>query len=171
MTMWSRAFRMVDRWLGAVEKGGAVVALLAILGLSLYEIVARNTGLFAPSWVDPLRRQLVLWGGLFGAAWAVRVEAHIRFDFIQPRLKGKAAVAARWAVAAAGASVCVSLARAALHFTNSERGGSTRIAGMPAWAFTTILPVAFLLMALHFLVAAASPAEAGGETEEDPRRS
>ncbi len=150
--MFVRGLKRVDRVLGAVEKGGVVAALALILLLSLYEIVARNLGIHAPPWVDPLRRQLVLWGGLLGAVLAVRAQAHIRFDFIQPRLSGRFAVAARWVVSGAGTVVCFFLARGSLVFVQTERGGVSTVAGVPAWIFASIIPVAFFLMAIHFVL-------------------
>ncbi len=133
------------------EAGGVVVALFGMIVLSLFEIITRNAGLYAPLWVDPLRRQLVLWGGLLGAALASRAQAHIRFDFVQPRLKGRVAAGTRWLLSLAGAGVCVSLARSSWRFVETEQGGSADIGGIPAWIFATISPVAFGLMAFHFL--------------------
>ncbi len=158
-----RVLRKVDRLLGALETGGAVTSLGLILGLSLYQVVTRNVGWHAPSWVDPVIRQLVLWGGLLGATLAVRTQAHIRFDFVQPHLSGGTARAVQWVVSLAGAGVCLLLARASFDFVLTERGSSTTIAGIPGWVFPSVIPLSFVLMSVHFLFLPAIPAGSSAE--------
>ncbi len=146
------AARRVLDWLDALEN-----ALIALLALSLVvlagaQIVMRlaDQGLV---WLDPVLRVLVLWVGLLGAVAAARKDKHINLDVIGRLLSGRALVAARFLTMWFAAAVCVLLVKSSLSLIALDReSGTTVLTGIPMWWAELILPVAFSLLALRFLL-------------------
>jgi TRAP-type C4-dicarboxylate transport system permease small subunit len=163
-----RLLGRIDAFFARLEKG-AVVALLALMVLAAFsQIVLRNllgTGFAA---AEPLVRYLVLWVGFLGAALAVRQGRHITIEItglIKPGAGGRLrAVLPHFT----STLVCALLTYAAVKFVQDEAQiGNRTFLDLPAWIPELILPLAFGLMTLRFLLAflaavsgrAAAPAE------------
>lgn len=124
---------------------------LILLGAS--QIVLRNFLSIGFAWGDGLMRLAVLWLGLLGALAASRDGRHITMGavtrFLPQRLQIAAGVGADWF----GAVISAALSWYAWQFVSDSREfGDTMLGDVPAWWLQVIMPVAFALIALQFLV-------------------
>jgi TRAP-type C4-dicarboxylate transport system permease small subunit len=149
-----RLVRRLERSLVLMELGVAMVAFIAMLALSLFDIVGRNFFYATFPGGDMILRQLVLWVALPGAALAVAGQQHLHLDpaNLAARPRWKRAVSLPFNLASS--AVCALLATAGWRFWYGEwqysHDGAWLLAGMGV-----ILPVAFGLLTLHFLLRAA----------------
>jgi TRAP-type C4-dicarboxylate transport system permease small subunit len=141
-----RAARAVETWL--------IVAILAgLILLGAGQIVLRNFFSIGFAWSDGLARLAVLWLGLLGALAASRDGRHITMGalarWLTPRWRVAAGVTGDWF----GAVVSAALAYFAWQFVSDSREfGDTLLGDVPAWWLQSIMPVAFALIALQFVV-------------------
>lgn len=131
-----------------------LVAMLALMVLlAALQIVLRNffdTGIFG---TDQLLRLLVLWVAFLGAVAASREGKHIQIDIVARWLPDRirAAVAALTDLFTVG--VCLVLAWQGLRFMQDAReSGEMAFRSLPVWVAESILPLAFALIALRYLL-------------------
>lgn len=151
-----RALVRVERMLVKVELGVAALAFVAMLGLSLADIVGRNLFHATLPDGDLLLREGVLWVALPGALMAVAARRHLALD---PANLAARAGWRRWTTLpfnGLAAVVCALLAHAAWTWWQDEF--QTAGSAWQAWS-GALLPVAFGLMALHFVLRALLPPE------------
>lgn len=144
-------FARLESRLVRVEKTFAALSILAILGLSLSEIIARNVFHQGVSGADTAIRHLVLWVAFFGAVLAVSDNRHVKVDVAVVWLpKNFLAWVAR-PFSAFAAVVCGMLAMAGYTFWHEEW---LAVPPDEKWvaAMLVILPLGFGLLALHFLL-------------------
>jgi len=104
------------------------------------------------SWAAELERILVLWLGFIGAVVASREGRHIRIDIAAHLLPGRFLAPCGRLVALLAAGIAGMLGTAAVRFVLDEaRYGTAIVFGLPSWLPLTVLPIAFFLMAFHFL--------------------
>jgi TRAP-type C4-dicarboxylate transport system permease small subunit len=175
---------------GPVKTAGRLFALLhwledailvSVLGtmilLGAAQILMRNLLGEGLAWGDPLLRVLVLWAALVGAMVAARSDAHIRIDvlhqFLPARLKPWVDAVLRLATAA----ISFTLAWVSARFVLDEReygvtafGGVPGIGDVPAWVCELIIPIAFTVLGLRYLLLALRPslAPAGPDAPVGP---
>ena len=76
---------MVDRVLGIL-----LIVLMVVLVLDVvWQVLARYVVKSPSSFTDELSRFLLIWVGLFGAAYALGKKKHLAIDLLPNRLKGK----------------------------------------------------------------------------------
>lgn len=148
-----RACRWLEQALTRVELGAALLAFAAMLALSVADIIGRNLFHATLPGGDLILRQLVLWVALPGAALAVAAQRHIHLDpanlATRPRWKKWTAIPFNLAAAL----VCARLTHAAWAYWLDEWQYQSVEAVWLAW-MGLILPIAFGLLALHFLLRA-----------------
>jgi len=156
----------VARVLGVVntiENWLIALLALALVLLSGLQIVLRllEHGLV---WLDPLLRVLVIWVALLGAVAAARQDKHISLDLIGRLLHGRGVRVARVFAFGFAALAAFTLLRASLGLIEMDRESGTTLFGtVPTWWAELILPVAFGLLALRFVLRAfAAPEREGG---------
>ena len=145
--------RRIEDWLLAI-----LVLLLVVLAGG--QIVLRDFFHTGISWADPLMRQLVLWTGMLGALAAVRDEKHIALDVLQRFLSPLVQKIARILTFGFAAAICAALAWYSYVMLGVDYASATQssaFASLPAWIPETILPTAFGLMALRFILRAFLP--------------
>ena len=146
--------RRLEHGLVTLELGIAVLAFIAMLALSFLDIVGRNLFYATLPGGDLILRQLVLWVALPGAALAIAAQRHLHLDpanlAARPGWKRRAAIPFNLASSA----VCALLAFAAWRFWYGEWQFSHDDARLLV-GLGVILPAAFSLMTLHFLLRAA----------------
>ncbi len=129
-----------------------------LLGLSLYQIVARNvfdSGLY---WGDPLLRVLVLWLAMIGAMLASRGDGHIKIDVLNHYLPAGAQRKVTRVSSALSAAVCFIAAWYGLLFVVDERQyGDIAFANVPVWWCESIIPLGLGIIGLRFLLQVWSP--------------
>ncbi len=124
---------------------------LVLLGAA--QIVLRNYFSISFAWGDGLARLAVLWLGLLGALAASRDGRHITMGALTRVLPPKLRIVAGVAADAFGAIVSAALAWYSLLLViDSREFGGTLLVDLPAWWLQSIMPVAFSLMTLQFIV-------------------
>jgi TRAP-type C4-dicarboxylate transport system permease small subunit len=148
-----RACRWLEQALTRIELGAALFAFVVMLALSVADIVGRNLFHATLPGGDLVLRQLVLWVALPGAALAVAAQRHLHLDpanlMTRPRWQ-------RWTAIPfnlVAALVCALLTHAAWAYWLDEWQYQSAEAVWLAW-MSLILPVAFGLLTLHFLLRA-----------------
>ena len=131
--------------------------LMAIL-LACAQILLRNffdSGIF---WADSALRVLVLWIGMIGAMYASRKNKHIRIDILSHYLPQKIRNNIWRITEILTAIVCGIAAYFSIEFIKYEyEDGLIAFANVPVWLCETIIPVAFIVMALRYFVYAFMP--------------
>ena len=148
-----RACRWLEQALTRIELGAALLAFAAMLALSAADIIGRNLFNATMPGGDLVLRQLVLWVALPGAALAVAAQRHLHLDpanlAARPRWKKLTAIPFNLAAAL----VCALLTRAAWAYWQDAWQYQSTDAVWLAW-MGLILPLAFGLLALHFVLRA-----------------
>lgn len=141
------------RLLHALEDGILIVLLTAMLLLGVTQILLRNFFDSGLLWAGPLLRVMLLWVGMLGAMVASRQDKHIAIDVLS-RLVGE-----RWrpwlrmATDLFASVVCATVAYYAVRFVLDEMTYATPgFAGIPAWMLETVIPLAFGVIALRYLI-------------------
>jgi len=141
------------RALHRLEDALLAALLLAMVVLAPLQIVLRDAFDAGISWVDPLLRVLVLWVGMLGALAASRDGRHITIDVLSRLLPDRSRAAAAALTSLFAAAVSGLVAWHAARFVLTEyRFESTAFSGVPAWMLQSILPFAFGMIALRYLL-------------------
>ena len=138
-----------------VEDGILVVLLCLMIGVAALQILLRNFFGAGIVWGDMLVRVLVLWVGLVGAMAAARQNKHISIDLVARYLPAGLNLPAKTFVELFTTVICSLASYYSFVFVRSEfyEGGSA-FAQVPVWMCALIIPVAFAVMALRYLVMA-----------------
>ncbi|MEW6502268.1 MAG: TRAP transporter small permease subunit [Thermodesulfobacteriota bacterium] len=139
-----------------LEDGFLCLLLAVTTGLACWQIVLRFFFAGGLVWADGLLRYLVLWSGLFGAVIATREGRHIAIDIVSHLVPGAFMPSLRLVIDLFSALVSGVLTWAAVVFVQNERlyGGEFLLA-IPFWGWNLVFPIAFGLITLRFLAAAA----------------
>ena len=141
------------RVLEVVEDALLILILAGMMVLAAGQIVARNVVGSGMLWADPALRVMVLWVGLIGAMVATRYDKQISVDavsrFLPDRWKAIVRVVTDLFTAAVSAVVAWNAWRLA---QDDRAAGTTLFASVPLWVCELILPVAFSVIALRYLV-------------------
>lgn len=147
--LFGRALRL----LGSLENVLLVVLLAVMIGLAAWQILARNLFDTAVLWGDPLLRTLVLWVGFLGAVAAARDDRQINVDVIS-RFAGEPwRSRIRVVTDLFTAAVSGFLAWQAVRFVKDAVAyDEIAFASVPLWLTAAILPLAFGLLAVRYLL-------------------
>jgi TRAP-type C4-dicarboxylate transport system permease small subunit len=144
------------RMTALVEDALLVLILAAMVGLAATQIILRNLFDGAILWADPMLRVGVLWVGMIGAMVATRSDKQISVDavsrFLPARWKARVRVITDLFTAVVSAVVAWSALRLVL---DDRASGMTAVAFVPVWVCEVVLPVAFGVIALRYLLFAA----------------
>lgn len=117
------------------------------------QIVLRNLFDASLAWGDPLLRMGVLWVGLLGALAASRANEQITVDVLSRWLTGRLHSAASVVASFFTATVAGVLAYHAGRFVAFDREAGVRgVAELPAWLFESVMPFAFGMIAVRYLL-------------------
>jgi TRAP-type C4-dicarboxylate transport system permease small subunit len=153
MTGLAAILARCTRALARAQDAVLVVLLVVLILMTGGQILARNLFGTGMADMDSIARLLVLWLGMTGAMIASRDRKQIKIDILTHRLTIRARRAARTAADLFTAIVCGLVAWHSIRFVLLEwNAGSTSIAGIPTWLAASILPIAFTLIAVHYLI-------------------
>ena len=142
----------IDR-LHRAEDGLLVILLSSMIVLAGTQIFLRNFFDSGFVWIDPLLRILVLWLGLIGATVAARHNKHIRIDLLSMYFERNTHRLIQALVAQISAWTCLVIAWYGFDWIKLDYAdGMTSFAGIPAWAVEIIIPLAFALIGLRYLL-------------------
>lgn len=143
--------RWLDHWLARLEGAAVACILLGILGLGLFQILARNLWSGGVFWIDELLQQAVLWLLFLGASLATRERRHLHIEGFSRLLPGVWQPYITMVIHTTALVICALLCQAAWRFVSLERQAGTMLAfGVPTWAVQSIMPLTFLTMTLRF---------------------
>ncbi len=144
-----------------------VLILAAMVILSATQIVLRNLFDSAILWADPMLRVAVLWVGMIGAMVATRSDKQISVDavsrFLQSRMKARVRIITDLFTAIVSGVVAWSAYRLVL---DDRAAGVTAIAFVPVWVCEAIIPVAFGVIAIRYLLYAIKHMKLSVDREE-----
>ena len=147
-------------WLQRLETYLLATLVLVLVLVAGAQIVLRDFFDTGISWGDPLMRSLVLWTGMLGALAAVRDDKHIALDVLQRYVSPAAQRIARVLTLGATAILCAMMAfysYSLVEIDLAESAQTGAASAVPAWLPESILPIAFVLMALRFALRAFAP--------------
>jgi len=150
-----RFWERLDETIGILEKT-LMVLFLGLMVLSAFaQIALRNLLGIGLSWPEPLVRYLVLWVGFIGASLAAREGRHITIEIVKLR---SSASGRRYLPALSqgcAAAVCAMMTWAAIKFVRDDAQiGNRTFLDLPTWGLEMIIPAAFAIMSLRFLLRA-----------------
>jgi TRAP-type transport system small permease protein len=143
---------------GRVLDGLMLAACLLLLAMTLIicaDVITRNTGLGGIAWSGEVSENIIYLITLMAAPWLLRQGQHIRVDILLRALPGKTAWLMEWAGDILGLAC-------SLYFVwygwqalaASYVAGAVTIKTLvtPEWWMLAPLPVAFLLLAIEFVL-------------------
>jgi TRAP-type C4-dicarboxylate transport system permease small subunit len=149
----ARALEVVHR----VEDAALALLLGLMILLAPLQIFLRNFFDAGITWADPMLRVLVLWVGLLGAVAASRGDRHITIDILSKLISERARAAVGFATGLFTAAISAIVAYHAGRFVASEHAyQSVAFSGIQAWIFEIIIPFAFGVIALRYLLGCTS---------------
>jgi TRAP-type C4-dicarboxylate transport system permease small subunit len=145
-----RAFRLLHR----AEDSLLVAMLGGMVLLASTQILLRTGFDSGIDWADSMLRMMVLWLGMVGASVASRSNKHIRIDLISGLLNRQLNLLLQGTVSLISAAVCILIAWHGARWVRLEyEDQMDGFAGIPAWVFEAIIPIAFMLIGLRYALA------------------
>lgn len=136
------------------ENAALVLTLSAMILLGTTQIILRNFFDSGFGWADEALRLMVLWVAMFGAVAASREQRHITIDVLSRVLPDNAKAWVAIIVDALTAATTLILAWYSWIFVAESYEYQDRVLNdLPAWLFQSVLPVAFFLIAYHYVIA------------------
>lgn len=144
-----------ERALRRVESALLVALLGGMIGVAVYQVLARNlfdTGL---AWGDPMVRVALLWVTMIGGMAAASSDRHIRIDLVARFASERAN---RWIsrlTSVFTALVCFVLAWFSVTLVLWDyRDGTSGFGAVPAWVCELVMPLGAGIIGLRYLLRA-----------------
>ena len=142
-----------------LEDSFLVMLLGSMIFLAVTQIVLRNFFDSGLQWIDPLLRLLVLWVGMAGAMVATRKDRHISIDVFTRSMSTRVQLTVRVFTDVFTCLVAAIIAYHAGRLVLMDREAeSIAFAAIPSWVCELILPLAFGVIALRYLIFAVTHA-------------
>jgi TRAP-type C4-dicarboxylate transport system permease small subunit len=136
-----------------LEDSFLIMLLGSMIFLAVTQIVLRNVFDSGLQWIDPLLRLLVLWVGMAGAMVATREDHHISIDVFTRSMSTHVQQAVRVFTDVFTCLVAAIIAFHAVRLVQMDREAeSIAFAAIPSWVCELILPLAFGVIALRYLI-------------------
>jgi len=149
----ARTVARLLRMTHALEDSFLVMLLGSMIILAITQIVLRNFFDSGLQWIDPLLRLLVLWVGMAGAMVASRMNHHISIDVFTRNMSKRVQLAVRIFTDVFTCLVTAIIAYHAGRLVLMDReADSIAFAAIPSWVCELILPLAFGVIALRYLI-------------------
>jgi TRAP-type C4-dicarboxylate transport system permease small subunit len=130
-----------------------IIMLALMVLLAATQILLRNFFHTSIHGADDLLRLLVLWVAFLGAVAASREGKHIHVDAIARWLPGRSKPAVHAVTDLFTVGVCSVLAWESLRYVLTSRtSGELAFGALPVWVAASILPLAFTLIGLRYLL-------------------
>ncbi|MCY4656528.1 MAG: TRAP transporter small permease [Gammaproteobacteria bacterium] len=122
-----------------------------MLGVAVFQIVARNFFDAGFAAGDELVRMAVLWLTMVGSMAAAREKKHIRIDVLERFLPVMLQTVIDRLVCLATALVCAGIGYFSITFIQWEiMDGSVGVGAIPAWILELIIPISAFMMAMRY---------------------
>lgn len=145
--------RNLNQIIHVVEDSLLITLLVSMILLASSQIVLRNFLEIGIIWADPLLRVLVLWTGLIGATIASRDNKHIRIDLISRFFNKRVHLASQVFIGLFTSTVCAIIAWHGSRWVYMDfKDQLTGFADLPSWILEAIIPIAFGLIAIRYMI-------------------
>ncbi len=145
--------KSLNRAIHLLEDSLLISLLVSMILLASGQILLRNFFDMGIIWVDPLLRVLVLWTGLIGATVASRENKHIRIDLLSRFISKRLHLITQVFIGLFTASVCAIISWYGAGWVIMDyQDKLTGFAGLPSWVLEVIIPIAFGLIAVRYLI-------------------
>ena len=136
-----------------IEDGILISLLLVMILMAVLQIFLRNLFDSGILWGDPFVRVTVLWIGLIGAMIASRNNHHISIDVVSKFLTETLKKISSLLTQLFTAAICGVMTYYSTTFVLLEKeDGINAFASVPVWMCESIIPVAFGVMALRYVI-------------------
>jgi TRAP-type C4-dicarboxylate transport system permease small subunit len=136
-----------------IEDSVLIGLLLVMIFIAVFQIILRNLFDSGMNFGDELIRILVLWISLVGAMVASRNNNHINIDLVSRYLPNPVKKFSTVLVGIFTALICAAMAYFSLDFVMLEKSeGIIAFSGIPAWVCESIIPLAFAVISLRYLL-------------------
>ena len=141
-----------------LESALLVGLLGAMIGVAVYQVVARNLFDAGLVWGDPMVRVALLWVTLVGGMAASASDRHIRIDLVARFASPALARHLGRLTSAFTAVICFALAWFSVTLVLWDyRDGTPGFGIVPAWVCELVIPVGAGVMGLRYLVRSVAP--------------
>lgn len=141
------------KFLHFLEDSSLVSLILALLVLSVMQIVLRNLGIAGFMWAETATRVLVLWMAFFGAMRASRIRNHIAIDVVSHYAPLPLQRVLHFIVCISCAVICGIAAYYSWDFVRDEyQSGMIAFLNIPVWLTEAIIPFGLSIITLRFIL-------------------
>lgn len=149
----SKSEHRVLQIIARIEDGLLVLLLSSMIILAGMQIILRNVFSTGFTETDAILRVLVLWVGMLGAVVASRERRHIAIDILSRYLSDKHKQYSEVLIDVFVVIVCSLLATHSMRMLLVDYAEKTiAFSGVPTWLLESILPVAFSVITLRYLM-------------------
>ena len=146
-------FKSLYRAIHVFEDSLLIFLLISLIVLASGQIALRNIFEIGFVWLDPLLRVLVLWTGMIGATVASRDNKHIRIDLVSRFFPKRTRIGMQVFVGLFTAFICAVIAWYGANWVLLDyQDKLTGFSDVPSWMLEIIIPLAFGLIALRYLI-------------------
>ncbi len=143
----------IGRILASIERTLLVAMLGVMVVLAFLQVILRSVFSLGFLWADPLLRFLVLWVGFIGAILATHEESHFGIEILSRFLSPRRLHAVKGFVGLFAGVVALLLTIASFQFLFEGIGAQELdLFNLPRRLYFAILPAAFGLISLHFVL-------------------
>ncbi len=136
-----------------LERSLLIASFVTLTAIAFLQIVLRNLATGGIYWADGMLRYLVLWIGMLGAMIATQERNHISIDLLEYVARGRAKMVLRSFIHGFSMLVCTVVTRVSVTFIIDEKASGTLAFGtVPSWIAESIIPFAFAVMTIRFLL-------------------
>lgn len=140
-------------WLHRVEDAVLALLLTGMIGMAGGQVILRNFFDTGVAWFDPAVRVMVLWLALLGAVAATRNNEHVSVDVLSKFLPNSVTRITDRLARLFACIVCGAIAYYSALFVWEEANFPSEVfLGIPSWVAQLVIPWAFGIMSLRFLL-------------------
>ncbi len=157
-----KAIQAIEKALAQAEEIFIMFLLSAMVIVVSIQVVSQSFLHLDITWTEEISRIMLIWCLMIGSCIAVRRGSHLAVEFVYQSLHGAAKLVLRMVVLLICVIVCIYICRSGVYMVSShiQRGNFFGITHLPLWAASVAVPLAFAIMAFHFVVLALSDIQA-----------
>lgn len=143
--------KRINTLLGNIETALLCLIILSIVGLGILKIVLRYFFQISLLWNQVVLQHFILWLAFLGASLATCENRHISIDVLTRYLPKRLVQFTNILVHIVSFVIVSILAYTGFEFIRDEQASGATLAGaIPIWWAKLIIPIGFVLIALHF---------------------
>lgn len=148
-----KVINQLIKFIHSIENNLVILLLASIIILAITQVMLRNFFDSGIVWGDSLLRILVLWLGLAGAIVASRQGKQLNIDVLSQYVPDRYKTYIKQLNFLFTALVCIIISYYSFEFTWLEyQDGNFALEKIPAWLTISIIPVAFAMMSIKYLL-------------------